>query len=50
MTIEDFIKDCQKEGLTKLEAFEAFESWLEENIGKVLRSEVLDLFEKYWNS
>ena len=47
MTIQDFIKDCQEEGLTKLETYEVLTSWLEEFAPEYL-DEVVDLVEKYY--
>lgn len=47
MTISDFVKDLKEEGLNKRDALEIFESWLDENVGFVLRGEALKLFEKY---
>ena len=49
MTIEDFVKDLKEEGVNRKDSLEIFESWLQENIGLVLRDEALKLFEKYYN-
>ncbi|XOB41566.1 MAG: hypothetical protein ACKKMS_02500 [Candidatus Nealsonbacteria bacterium] len=48
MTISDFVKDLKNEGLNRKEALEIFESWLDENIGLVLRDEAIKLFEKHY--
>ena len=48
MTIKDFVLDLKNEGLNKKNALEVLESWLDENIGFVLRSEAIEIFGKYF--